>query len=62
MRAAAEVDASVQLVDEPALGFDLDTPDDLERLDVARLVELQRLGQQALDGLATRGERRAEVA
>ena len=34
LRAAAEADASVQLVVDPALGFDLDTPDDLERLDL----------------------------
>ena len=51
MRAAALADASVQLVDDPALGFDLDTPDDLERLDTYRLLEIQALGQAALDGL-----------
>jgi 2-phospho-L-lactate guanylyltransferase len=61
IRAAASADASLQLVDEPALGFDLDTPDDLERLEVARLVELQQLGQDALDSLE-RHHRRAEVA
>ena len=31
--AASGADATVQLVIDPALGFDLDTPDDLERLD-----------------------------
>ena len=46
LRAAAAADASVQVVDDPLLGFDLDTPDDLERLDVARLVELERLGDE----------------
>lgn len=51
IRAAAGADASFQLVDDPALGFDLDTPDDLERLEVARLVELQTLGQVALDAV-----------
>ena len=35
VRAAALADASVQLVHDPALGFDLDTPDDLERLETA---------------------------
>jgi len=45
LRAAEDAGASVQLVDDPAIGFDLDTPDDLERLDVARLLELQELGQ-----------------
>lgn len=52
VRAAAAADASVQLVDDPALGFDLDTPDDLERLEVSRLVELQAFGLAALDALA----------
>jgi 2-phospho-L-lactate guanylyltransferase len=51
-RAAAVADASVQLVHDPALGFDLDTPDDLEHLDTIRLLEIQALGQAALDGLA----------
>jgi 2-phospho-L-lactate guanylyltransferase (CobY/MobA/RfbA family) len=51
VRAAAAADASLLLVNDPALGFDLDTPDDLERLEAARLVELQALGQDALDQL-----------
>jgi len=51
LRAAAAAEASLQLVDDPALGFDLDTPDDLERLEVQRQVELQALGQRALDAL-----------
>ena len=46
LRAAAEADASVQLVIDPALGFDLDTPDDLERLDLGRMLELEQLGQR----------------
>jgi len=54
IRAAAAADASLLLVNEPALGFDLDTPDDLERLEVPRLVELQALGQDALDLLEGR--------
>ncbi len=48
LRSAARADASVQLVLESTLGFDLDTPDDLERLDFARLLELQALGQALL--------------
>lgn len=54
VRAAAAADASLQLVDDPALGFDLDTPDDLERLEASRLVELQALGQTTLDAVAGR--------
>jgi 2-phospho-L-lactate guanylyltransferase len=54
MRAAAAAEASVLLVNDPALSFDLDTPDDLERLDAGRLVELQALGQSALDELQGR--------
>jgi 2-phospho-L-lactate guanylyltransferase len=46
--AAADAEASVQLVIDPALGFDLDTPDDLERLDTQRLLELDHLGQSIL--------------
>jgi 2-phospho-L-lactate guanylyltransferase len=46
LRAASAADASVQIVDDPLLGFDLDTPDDLERLDLARQLELQALGEE----------------
>jgi 2-phospho-L-lactate guanylyltransferase len=45
LRAGAAVDASIQLVIDPALGFDLDTPDDLLRLEAGSLLELQRLGE-----------------
>ena len=48
LRAAAGADASVQLVHDQALGFDLDTPDDLERLDADRLVSLLDRGADAL--------------
>lgn len=46
LRAAAVVGASVQLVNDPALGFDLDTPDDLERLDTVTLLQLQTIGMR----------------
>jgi 2-phospho-L-lactate/phosphoenolpyruvate guanylyltransferase len=48
LRAAASADAAVQLVTDPVLGFDLDTPDDLERVDPRRLRDLVRLGRDAL--------------
>lgn len=48
LRAAALVDATVQLVIDPALGFDLDTPDDLERLDTDTVLDLERRGQNLL--------------
>ncbi len=51
LRAAAAAGAAVQVIDDPALGFDLDTPDDLERLDPARLRELMALGREAADGV-----------
>src|SRR3989304_3461326 len=40
LRAAAAIEASTQLVVEPALGFDLDTPDDLALLGQTRVDEL----------------------
>jgi 2-phospho-L-lactate/phosphoenolpyruvate guanylyltransferase len=61
LRAAASADASLQLVSDPALSFDLDTPEDLERLEAGRLFEFQASGQDALDALA-QGMARAEVA
>ena len=48
LRAAARTDATVQLVIDPQLGFDLDTPDDLERLDTELVLELERRGQALL--------------
>ncbi|HVM31076.1 MAG TPA: 2-phospho-L-lactate guanylyltransferase [Candidatus Limnocylindrales bacterium] len=53
LRAAAAAEASVQLVADPELGFDLDTPDDLERLDAERLLGLVELGARAADDLLT---------
>jgi 2-phospho-L-lactate guanylyltransferase len=51
LRAAESVGAAVQVVSDPVLGFDLDTPEDLERLDPARLRELTERGQAAADGV-----------
>lgn len=48
VRAAAGADAAVQVVVDPELGFDLDTPDDLERIDEPRLLELLATGGDAL--------------
>jgi 2-phospho-L-lactate guanylyltransferase len=47
LRAAEAAGAAVQVVHYPTLGFDLDTPDDLERLDPARLRELMELGRRS---------------
>ena len=44
LRAARDANATVQLVVDPVVGFDLDTPADLVRLDPARLAELEALG------------------
>jgi len=51
LRAAEAADAAVQVVSDPALGFDLDTPEDLERLDPARLRELMAAGRRAVEGV-----------
>lgn len=47
VRAARRAEASVQLVVDPALGFDLDTPDDLELVDPAVLLQLSRPRRQS---------------
>ncbi len=47
LRAAAAAGASVQVVVEPGVSFDLDTPDDVERLDARRHAELTALGAAA---------------
>ena len=52
LRAAETAAAAVQVVSDPVLGFDLDTPEDLERLDPARLRELMALGRRAADGVS----------
>ncbi len=44
VRAARDAGASLQLVVDPALGFDLDTPQDIDRLDPERLALLEELG------------------
>jgi 2-phospho-L-lactate guanylyltransferase len=60
VRAAAAANASLQLVVDPALGFDLDTPDDLLRLDLDRQLEIERLGEAA--GARGRGRDAATAA
>jgi 2-phospho-L-lactate guanylyltransferase len=45
LRAAEAADASVQVVSDAVIGFDLDTPEDLERLDPALLRELTAAGR-----------------
>jgi 2-phospho-L-lactate guanylyltransferase len=49
LRAAETAGAAVQVVGGSVLGFDLDTPDDLERLEPARLRELTELGRAAVE-------------
>ena len=51
MRGAVAADASLQLVHHPALGFDLDTPEDVERLSADELLDLHALGHEALDAV-----------
>jgi 2-phospho-L-lactate guanylyltransferase len=45
LRAADAAGAAVQVVETPALGFDLDTPDDIEHLRPGELAELMRRGR-----------------
>jgi 2-phospho-L-lactate guanylyltransferase len=47
VRAAAAADASVQVVTDAGLGFDLDTPEDLELVAPADLAALMRLGRRS---------------
>jgi 2-phospho-L-lactate guanylyltransferase len=51
LRAAEAAGVSVQVVSDSVLGFDLDTPEDLERLDPQRLRELTALGRGRVDGV-----------
>ena len=45
VRAAAAADATLQLVTDPGLGFDLDTPEDLEILSPELVEDLMSLGR-----------------
>ena len=49
LRAAESAGAAVQVVSPSELGFDLDTPDDLERLDPLRLSMLMQLGRRVIE-------------
>lgn len=49
LRAAESAAAAVQVVSPSELGFDLDTPEDLERLDPLRLRQLMELGRGAIE-------------
>ncbi|TAM65600.1 MAG: 2-phospho-L-lactate guanylyltransferase [Chloroflexota bacterium] len=48
LMAARAAGASVQVVVDQGLGFDLDTPADLEQLDPRRLAELEALGAEVV--------------
>ena len=48
VRAAAAADATLQVVTDAGLGFDLDTPEDLEVLPAGLLGQLLHLGQAAM--------------
>lgn len=50
VRAAAVADATLQVITDHRLGFDLDTPEDLEMLPPGSLRELVRHGQAAAAG------------
>ena len=52
LRSAEAAGASVQVVVDVALGFDLDTPEDLERLGPAEITSLQELGRSGVAGAA----------
>ena len=47
VRAARDAGTSLQVVPDPGLGFDLDTPEDFERLPASVIDELLELGRRA---------------
>lgn len=49
VRAAATADATLQVVTDPGLGFDLDTPEDLEILQPELISRLLELGRDAVE-------------
>jgi 2-phospho-L-lactate/phosphoenolpyruvate guanylyltransferase len=61
-QAAADVDATVLMVVDPGLGFDLDTPDDVDRIGVQRLDHLLELGSRPVGSVAAEPIEREPVA
>jgi 2-phospho-L-lactate guanylyltransferase len=60
-QAAADVEATLLLVVDPGLGFDLDTPDDVDRIGVEALDHLLELGSRPA-GSVGRGPVTADAA
>ena len=54
VRAAATAGATLQLVVDPSLGFDLDAPEDLQQLDPAVIHELEAAGERRRSAAAER--------
>ncbi|MBA2255419.1 MAG: hypothetical protein H0W07_09925 [Chloroflexi bacterium] len=52
VQAAADVEATLLLVVDSGLGFDLDTPEDVDRLGVETIARLVRLGSLPVTAIA----------
>ena len=61
-QAAADVEATLLLVVDPGLGFDLDTPDDVDRVGVAGLAHLMELGTRPTSAFVREPGAREPVA